>query len=108
MDNLNPRIRVPRQVTRDEVFEVRTLVSHRMESGHRLDGQGAPIPRHIIRRFACLLNGREVFAADLHPAIASDPYLTFHLRAEEGGELTFVWVDDYGAERRETVPLQVV
>ena len=73
-----PRIRLPRVIKRNEPFEVKTLISHTMESGQRIDEEnGQPIPRHIIRKFVCLLDGLEVFSARLYPGIAENPFLTF-------------------------------
>ena len=72
-----PRIRVPRQASRGEVIEIKTLISHPMETGYRRDVQGQLLPRHIIQTFTCTYNGVEVFRADWHPAIAANPYLAF-------------------------------
>jgi sulfur-oxidizing protein SoxZ len=91
-----PRIRVPRQAKRGETIEIKTLISHPMESGHRRDVQGQLIARHIIHTFTCAYNGEEVFRADWHPAIAANPYLAFHTVATESGRLSFQWIDDDG------------
>jgi sulfur-oxidizing protein SoxZ len=91
-----PRIRVPRQARKGETIEIRTLISHPMESGHRRDVQGQLIPRHIIHTFRCTYNNEEVFRADWHPAVAANPYLLFYTVATESGRLRFEWVDDDG------------
>jgi sulfur-oxidizing protein SoxZ len=92
-----PRIRVPSQARKGEVIEVKTLISHAMETGHRRDSQGQLIPRHIIHTFTCTYNGAEVFRADWHPAVAANPYLAFYTVATESGQLRFEWTDDAGA-----------
>ncbi len=93
-----PRVRVPRKpVPRGEVIEVKTLISHEMESGQRKDKKGNIIPRKIINRFEATYNGELVFAMDLHPAISANPYIAFRLRVDEPGELHFKWVDDDGS-----------
>ena len=91
-----PRVRVPRKpVKKGEAFEIKTLISHRMESGHRRNKKtGERIPRKIIKKFVCTYNGEEIFSADFHPAIASNPYLAFFTVATESGELAFTWIDD--------------
>jgi sulfur-oxidizing protein SoxZ len=102
-----PRIRVPRQARRGEVIEIKTLISHPMETGYRRDVQGQLLPRHIIQTFTCTYNGVEVFRADWHPAISANPYLAFYTVATESGRLRFEWIDDqgtrYGAEAEITV-----
>jgi sulfur-oxidizing protein SoxZ len=92
-----PRIRAARTASKGEVIEIKTLISHLMESGQRKDHEGNVIPRKIINRFVCNYNGEEVFASDWHPSISSNPYLSFHLIATESGTLEFVWTDDDGS-----------
>jgi sulfur-oxidizing protein SoxZ len=77
------RISVPRSASRGEVIEIKTLIQHPMETGFRRDLAGDAIPVHIIERFICTYNGKEVFRADFHPAVAANPYLTFHTVATE-------------------------
>ena len=100
-------IRAPKQVKPGEPFEVRVLLSHPMESGQRRDEQGRLVPRMIINRFTCTLAGEEVFSAELFPAIAANPYLAFHVVAQESGTLSLAWTDDSGATGLETVAVTV-
>jgi len=92
-----PRIRVPSQARKGEVIEIKTLVSHPMETGHRRDVWGQLIPRRILHTFTCTYNGEEVFRAEWHPAIAANPYLAFYTVATQSGRLRCEWVDDDGA-----------
>jgi sulfur-oxidizing protein SoxZ len=92
-----PRIRLPKQARKGEVIQVRTLASHVMESGQRRDRNGNLIPRKIINRFTCTFNGRPMFACDLEPAIAANPYLQFSAKVTESGTFRFTWTDDDGA-----------
>jgi sulfur-oxidizing protein SoxZ len=101
-------IRVPQEAKKGEVIEIKTLISHPMETGYRRDSLGRPIPRHIIDRFVCTYNGEEVFRADLFPAIAANPFLTFFTVATESGELVFRWSDDHGVTQTETARITVV
>ena len=92
-----PRVKVPKKVNKGEPFEVKALISHKMESGQRKDeGSGELIPRMIINRFECKLDGEVVFSATLHPAVSANPYLAFWVVAEQSGELEFFWGDDSG------------
>ena len=93
-----PRVRVPKKADKGDVVEIKTLISHPMESGQRKDRKtGELIPRKIINKFACVYNGNEDFSADLHPAISANPYLSFFVKVEESGEFEFTWVDDDGS-----------
>jgi sulfur-oxidizing protein SoxZ len=98
-------IHVPQGARRGEVVEVRATIAHPMETGHRPDSAGRLVPRDIVTRFECRLDGELVFAADLYPAIAANPYLGFALRAERSGTLVFLWEGDHGFRHQESVPL---
>lgn len=89
-------LNVPARARRGEVIEIKTLISHAMETGYRRTSLGAPIPRDIIRLFVCTYNGMEVFRAELHPAIAANPFIVFSTVATESGTLTFHWTGDNG------------
>jgi sulfur-oxidizing protein SoxZ len=94
MVEVKPRVRVPETASKGEIIEIKTLISHRMESGMRTDEAGKRVPRHIIKKFTCTYNDEVVFEADWHPAIAANPYVAFTTVATESGELVFTWVDD--------------
>jgi len=89
-------INVPPKARRGEVIEIKTLISHPMETGYRHDTNGAPIPRDIIHTFIARYNGEEVFRADLHPAIAANPFITFFTLASESGVIELTWTPDHG------------
>ena len=91
-----PRVRLPSTARQGEVIEIKTLISHAMDTGHSRDVYGKLIPRYIIHTFTCTYNGAEVFRADWHPAIAAHPYLAFSTVVTESGRLRFEWIDDKG------------
>ena len=89
-------INVPPKAKRGQVVEIKTLISHIMETGYRRNEIGVAIPRDIINLFVCTYNGTEIFRADLHQAIAANPFITFFTVATESGTLEFTWTDDQG------------
>jgi len=100
-------INVPKNVKRGQVIEIKTLISHVMESGFRHGTNGRDIPRDIITSFSCKYNGEEIFATQLFPAIAANPFITFHTVATESGTLAFQWIGDNGFEVTEEVKIAV-
>lgn len=100
-------INLPSKVKRGELVEVKTLVQHAMETGFRTGNDGRLVPRDIIHRFVCTYGGKEVFRAELFPAIAANPFLSFSFRAEETGVVTFAWQDDRGETQVQTATLNV-
>jgi sulfur-oxidizing protein SoxZ len=103
----NALINVPARAKRGEVIEIKTLVSHVMETGFRRTQLGAPIPRDIIRQFVCTYNGTEVFRAELHPAIAANPFIAFATVATESGTIAFQWTGDNGFSLTESATITV-
>lgn len=97
-----PRVRIPAQTRAGEVIEIRTLISHIMETGQRRDQAGAIIPRDIIKRFEAKFDGQLVFAMDLASAISANPYIAFPFKVEKAGTFEFTWTNDAGEERRAT------
>jgi sulfur-oxidizing protein SoxZ len=100
-------INVPAKAKRGEVVELKTLISHPMESGYRVGPNGVLIPRDIITLFTCAYNGEEIFRAELSPAIAADPFIAFFATATESGTLTFQWSGDNGFSTTETAAITV-
>jgi sulfur-oxidizing protein SoxZ len=89
-------INVPRQAKRGDIIEIKTLISHIMETGFRRDNVGKPIPRNIITQFTAIYNGEEIFSADIYPAIAANPFIVFSTVATESGTIAFEWTGDNG------------
>ena len=95
--DVKPRVKVPKQAAAGEVITIKTLISHKMESGQRKDSDGNVIPRSIINRFTCDFNGENVIEVTLEPAISTNPYFEFEAVVPEAGEFTFKWYDDDGS-----------
>ncbi len=97
MDNVKPRVKLPKSVAAGTPFKIKTLISHPMESGNRKDESGNPIPRHIINRFTCTFNGASVIDMELHPSVSANPFIEFDAVIDAAGEFKFAWYDDDGA-----------
>lgn len=94
-----PRIRLDKkEAKKGEIIEVKTLISHVMESGQRKDAQGQVIPRKIINKFTVEMGGKPIFGADLETAVSANPYIQFKFKANESGTLVFTWIDDDGTK----------
>ena len=101
-------VNLPGSAKRGEVIEIRTLAGHTMETGFRRTQLGELIPRDIVTRFVCSYNGVEIFHADLHPAIAANPLITFTTVATESGTLEFRWTGDNGFAATHSAQISVV
>jgi sulfur-oxidizing protein SoxZ len=103
-----PRVKLPEQAKVGDLIEVKTLISHVMETGRRRDTDGKPIPRFIINSFIATFAGAEVFKAELYPGISANPYLAFYMRVPGPGEFEFTWTDDRGGKVAEKQTLNVL
>jgi sulfur-oxidizing protein SoxZ len=90
-----------------EIIELKTLISHEMESSQRKDAAGQPMARKIIKEFSVTFNDKLVMKSDWHTAVSANPYLSFFVRVPESGTFVFSWGDDdgsiYKAEQKVTV-----
>lgn len=102
-----PRIKLPDSAKAGEVIEVKTLISHVMETGQRKDNAGKTIPRNIIHTFTAKYAGKDVFTAKLAPGTSSNPFISFFMKVPGPGEFEFSWTGDENFSVVEKMPLKV-
>lgn len=100
-------INCPKTARKGEVIEIKTLISHVMETGYRPGADGKIAPRDILRKFTCKYAGQEIFSADLFQAIAANPFISFTTVATQSGTFTFTWEGDNGFTQTETAAIIV-
>lgn len=101
----HPRFRLPENAKIGDVIEVKTLITHAMETGNRHDKYGKLIPRDIINTFIAKYGGAQVFRAEFGPGISANPYVSFKMRVPGPGVFEFTWTDDHGVTTVATAPL---
>ncbi len=94
---VKPRVKVPKSASAGDIVTLKTLISHKMESGQRKDSDGNVIPRSIINRFTCEFNGALVVDVTMESAISTNPYFEFDAKVDAAGDFKFTWYDDDGA-----------
>ncbi|MHA1127752.1 MAG: thiosulfate oxidation carrier complex protein SoxZ [Alphaproteobacteria bacterium] len=104
---VKPRVKVPKTAAAGEIITIKTLISHKMESGQRKDSDGNTIPQSIINTFSCDFNGENVISVDLSGAVSTNPYFQFDATVPETGDFTFTWNDDDGSVYTETKSITV-
>jgi sulfur-oxidizing protein SoxZ len=102
-----PRVKVPKSASKGDIIQIKTLISHKMETGTRKGKDGKLIPRMIINNFTCSFEGKEVFSANMHPAVAANPYFAFYATATKSGNFEFAWTDDKGKKVTQKRPIKV-
>ncbi len=92
-----PRVKAPKKAKAGEVVQIKTLISHKMETGLRKDKKtGKKIPKKIIESFVAKYAGKEVFSANLATAISANPYIAFYVKVDGPGDLEMTWKEDTG------------
>jgi sulfur-oxidizing protein SoxZ len=102
-----PRVKVPDTIKAGDVIEVKTLITHPMETGQRKDAAGNIVPRDIISALVATFEGKEVFRAELHPGISANPYIAFYVRVPASGDLELAWIGDGASRVLEKVRINV-
>jgi sulfur-oxidizing protein SoxZ len=100
-------INAPARVSRGSVIEIKTLISHVMETGFRFTQTGQAVPRDIVTEFTATYNGEEIFRARLYPAIAANPFISFYTVGTETGTIELKWTGDNGFSATEQVRITV-
>jgi sulfur-oxidizing protein SoxZ len=100
-------INVPARAKRGDIIEIKTLMSHIMETGFRHTAAGELVPRDIITSFTCRYNGVEIFRADLFPATAANPFISFFTVATASGKFDFEWIGDRGFSETASASISV-
>jgi len=93
-------ITMPKTARHGEIIEVRTLIAHPMETGYRPGENGAILPRNLIRRLTCRYadgaGEAVVFSAELYPAIAANPFISFSRSLPPAACCASMWEGDNG------------
>ena len=103
-----PRVKVPKTAKAGQVVQIKTLISHKMDTGLRKDKKtGKIIPLNIINSFVAAFNGKTVFEARPHAAICANPYIAFHMKVPASGDLVMTWKDTSGKSWSATKSIKV-
>jgi sulfur-oxidizing protein SoxZ len=99
------RVQIPPTVRLGEVFEIRVLLQHPMETGYRFDVLGSALPKNVIHTLTVHYAGQLIFKAEMSTGISANPFLSFYTRATESADLLLAWADDKGQQGRLAVPV---
>jgi sulfur-oxidizing protein SoxZ len=97
------RIKVPDRITRGEVIQVNSIISHPMDTGFFRTAEGQPIPAYYIKEVVVNYGEEEVARFEWTSGISRDPVVTFTLKADKEAPLTMVWTDNKGAAFKHSI-----
>ena len=81
---------------KDGVTRVRTLITHPMETGRRINNAtGELVPTHFIKELLVEHNGKMVASCALAAGISKDPYFSIKFKGGDPGDIvTISWIDN--------------
>lgn len=95
-DNMKMRAQLKGDAT-GAYTEVKVLMSHPMDTGHKKDDFDRLIPAHFVQLVTATLNGKTVLEAQWGTGISKNPYLTFRITgAKLGDTIAVTWYDNLG------------
>lgn len=100
----DPRVAPPRSASPGEPSEVRSLVTHPMETGLREGPDGELLPRRMLDTLTVEYQGDTVLTVNMHTAVSENPYMRFFMAPDAPGEAMFRWTEE---DTGETVEARV-
>ena len=98
---VKPRVKVPKSAKVGDIVQIKTLISHKMETGNRKDKKtGKKIPRLIINSFVAKFNGKQVFKSSMHPSISSASVHVMNSRVNQYHVITGAFAEDMQTEEQ--------
>lgn len=80
-----------------DITQIRTLISHPMETGRKKDEQGNLIPTHFIQELTVKHNDKVIASSIMGAGISRNPYFAFKFKAGKAGDkITISWLDNLG------------
>lgn len=84
-----------RSEKRDQLTEIRLLITHPMENGRNRNSSGELIPAHFIEELSVKLNDLSVLNLNMAGSVAKNPFFSFRLKnLQTGDRITVSWLDN--------------
>lgn len=100
------KIVLPARIARGDVIRVQVAVQHPMDTGFFRDANAVIIPAWFIHDVRVRLGDEEIARFEWTSGISRDPVVSFQLKAEREGPLTFHWTDNRGREYSGTAEIK--
>lgn len=78
------------------LVQVKSLITHPMDTGLRRTSKGEKIPAHYISEVKVEANGDTVMAANWTGSISKNPFISFNYAGAKGDVVKLSWKDNMG------------
>lgn len=93
------RISIPNFIKKDDIIQIKCIITHPMETGRRKNKKtGEEIPAHYISSVKVFYGGEEVSSFVTGAGVSKNPYFSFYLKATKSAHLRIVFRDNKGGE----------
>jgi len=79
------------------MVQVKSLITHPMDTGLRRTKKGDKIPAHYINEVLVEANGEAVITANWTGSISKNPFISFDYAGAKGDMVKLTWKDNTGA-----------
>ena len=100
------KIRIPRSITKGQIFPVKALITHPMNTGLRKDKEtGERIPAYYINDVSVYYGDTLITHFDWSFAVSANPFVSFYVKADKAAPLKIIWKDNKGGVYEKTVQI---
>ena len=78
------------------LIQVKSLITHPMDTGLRRNKKGDKIPAHYINEVVVEANGEPVMTANWTGSISKNPFISFSYEGEKSDTVKLTWTDNMG------------
>ena len=78
------------------VVQVKSLITHPMDTGLRRNSKGDKIPAHYITEVLVEANGEPVMTANWTGSISKNPFISFNYIGDKSDVVKLSWKDNLG------------
>jgi sulfur-oxidizing protein SoxZ len=96
-----------RATMKDDMADIRVLMSHPMETGQRKDSKsGELVPAHFIQSITVEVAGKKVVEAHTGTSVSRNPVFAFRVKgAKAGDKVVISWEDNKGDKRMDSTTI---
>ena len=100
-------MRIPRDMKKGDVIEVRSLLIHPNHNGRKKLAEGGYIAQHYVHSIDVFFGDAPVLSIRSGTSLSQNPYFTFKLRVDHSGPLRVEWVDSKGQHFTHSLDVKV-
>ncbi len=108
VETQKPKMRIPSDIKKGSIVEIKVKIEHPMESGLRKDRDTKkPIPKHTLEKMVVYYGGEQISEFELSPGLSENPLIGFKVKAAKSAPLKVSMTCSEGNKFEETVEIKV-